>query len=75
MNSNNLIPNSERSPEELREMGRKGGIASGAARRKKRDAIKAAKLWIQVFDDLERKDRAKAEMVRKALLRECGIKE
>ena len=33
-NPQNLIPNSERSPEELREMGRKGGIASGEARRK-----------------------------------------
>lgn len=37
MNESNLIPNTERSPEELREMGRKGGIASGKARRKKRD--------------------------------------
>lgn len=35
MNSNNLVPNNERSPEKLREMGRKGGIASGKARRKK----------------------------------------
>ena len=32
----NLIPNSERSPEELREMAKKGGIASGIARRKKK---------------------------------------
>lgn len=37
VNNSNLIPNTERSPEELREMGRKGGIASGKARRKKRD--------------------------------------
>lgn len=36
MNEENLIPNSERSPEELREMGRKGGIASGKARREKK---------------------------------------
>lgn len=36
MNEDNLIPNSERSPEELREMGRKGGIASGEARRRKK---------------------------------------
>ena len=35
-NEQNLIPNSERSPEELREMARKGGIASGEARRKKK---------------------------------------
>ena len=36
MNEENLIPNSERSPEELREMARKGGIASGEARKKKK---------------------------------------
>lgn len=51
----NLIPNSERSPEELREMGRKGGIASGEARRRNRDMKKAVKLWMQIFDDLEKK--------------------
>lgn len=32
----NLIPNNERSPSEVRENGRKGGIASGEARRKKK---------------------------------------
>lgn len=32
----NLIPNSERTPEELREITRKGGIASGESRRRKR---------------------------------------
>lgn len=36
-NEQNLIPNSERSPKELREQTRKGGIASGEARRRKRD--------------------------------------
>ena len=34
-NPENLIPNSERSPSELREQTRKGGIASGKARRQK----------------------------------------
>ena len=36
MNEENLIPNSERTPEELREICRKGGIASGEARRRKK---------------------------------------
>jgi len=40
-NEENLIPNEERTPEELREMTRKGGIASGKARRKKADLKKA----------------------------------
>lgn len=35
-NDENLIPNSARSPKELRENGRKGGVASGKARQKKR---------------------------------------
>lgn len=46
MNDSNLIPNTERSPEELREMGRKGGIASGKSRRKKRDLQKLAKMLL-----------------------------
>ena len=33
MNDENLIPQSQRSPSETRDMGRKGGIASGKARR------------------------------------------
>lgn len=40
-NEKNLIPNSQRTPDELREMTRKGGIASGKARRKKADLKKA----------------------------------
>jgi hypothetical protein len=36
MNEGNLIPNRERSPNELREQARNGGIASGEARRQKR---------------------------------------
>lgn len=46
MNDSNLIPNTERSPEELREMGRKGGIASGKVRRRKRDLQKLAKMLL-----------------------------
>lgn len=33
----NLIPANERSKDEVRDIGRKGGIASGEARRRKRD--------------------------------------
>ena len=36
LNEKNLIPNNERSPSEVRENGRKGGIASGQARREKK---------------------------------------
>lgn len=37
MNNENLVPISSRSTSEVRQMGRKGGIASGEARRRKRD--------------------------------------
>lgn len=36
MNDHNLIPNSQRSPTEVRENGRKGGIASGKVRRERK---------------------------------------
>lgn len=36
MNEENLIPNSQRTPSELRAMTQKGGIRSGEARRRKR---------------------------------------
>jgi hypothetical protein len=43
-NEQNLIPNSERTPSELREIAQKGGYASGVARRKRkalRDSMNA----------------------------------
>lgn len=46
-NEQNLIPNSERTPEQLREQTRKGGIASGKARREKRDRKQRA---AELFD-------------------------
>jgi len=41
-NEQNLIQNSDRSPSELRENGRKGGIASGESRRLKAKMIRWA---------------------------------
>ncbi len=46
-NEQNLIPNSERTPSELREQTRKGGINSGKARKRKADLRKIAQ---QVLD-------------------------
>ena len=43
-NEQNLIPANKRSESEARENGKKGGIASGKARRKKADFQKALKL-------------------------------
>ena len=40
----NLIPLNLRSPEERREIARKGGIKSGESRRRKREQIEAIKL-------------------------------
>lgn len=47
-NEQNLIPFSERSEREARENGRKGGIASGAARRRKRSLRDAADLFLSL---------------------------
>ena len=48
MNEKNLIPNNKRSPNEVRENGRKGGIASGASRRRKRSMKEAADLYLSL---------------------------
>lgn len=45
-NEQNLIQNSERTPEELREITSRGGKASGAARRRKRRLKEAADLYL-----------------------------
>ena len=47
-NEQNLIPFSERSKEEAREYGRKGGQASGAARRRKRSLKEAADYYLSL---------------------------
>ena len=58
----NLIPNSERTPEELREMGRKGGIKSGESRRKKKELLWQAKVIWEVLEDLQSLDEARAKL-------------
>lgn len=47
MNEQNLIPNSERSPNEVRENGRKGGVASGKARRDKKNLRQALEMLLE----------------------------
>lgn len=47
-NEKNLIPNSERTPSELREMCSNGGKASGAARRRKKSLREAADLYLSL---------------------------
>lgn len=53
MNEDNLIPNSERSPSELREMGRKGGIRSGEVRRQNKRIRENAELLAKIFTESE----------------------
>ena len=47
-NEQNLIPMDQRSEEEARELGRKGGMASGAARRRKRSLKEAADIFLSL---------------------------
>lgn len=46
-NEENLIPNTERSPNEVRENGRKGGIKSGEVRREKADLRRVIQTWLE----------------------------
>lgn len=59
-NEQNLIPNKDRTPEELREITRKGGIASGAARRRKR---KLREL-VELFGEMDVSGKARSQMER-----------
>lgn len=72
--NSNLIPNSERTPEELREMGRKGGIASGKARRRNKKLLQKMKIVQQVLDDLEKREPEKAKKVTENLIKHFYIK-
>ena len=47
-NVENLIPNSQRTPDELREMRRNGGIKSGEARRAKKTVRECLKLYSEL---------------------------
>lgn len=48
MSNNNLIPFDQRSKDEAREMGRRGGVASGAARRRRRALKDAADMYLSL---------------------------
>lgn len=61
MNEQNLIPNSQRSESEIKKNSSKGGIASGIARRKKKDFLNNAffsdevkKLLIEEFGSVDK---------------------
>lgn len=47
-NEKNIIPNSERTPEERREIAAAGGRASGVSRRRKRSLREAADLYLSL---------------------------
>lgn len=47
-NEQNIIPNSERTPEERREIAAAGGRASGEARRRKKSLREAAELYLSL---------------------------
>lgn len=53
-NEQNLIPNSERTPEELKRMTRNGGIASGIARRRKKTLKEELIAFLETGDTQER---------------------
>lgn len=69
MNDENLIPNSERTPSELREQTRKAGIASGKARRAKADLRRAMQEALNsTFTDSKGKKATGQEIVMAGLI-------
>lgn len=64
-NEKNLIPNNKRSPSEVRENGRKGGIESGITRRRKRDTAGLVNLMLNSKlndDDIKRLKEVSSEV-------------
>ena len=65
-NESNLIPFSKKSKKEAREAGRKGGKASGIARRRKKDMRELMKLMLN--EEIDGKDMTYAERLTKSML-------
>lgn len=74
-NEQNLIPNSERTPEELREITRKGGIASGEARRRNKTLKELGDMIgsLGIQDDKVRSVLAKAGIKDEDMIRDTGM--
>ena len=67
-NEDNLIPTNRRSKDEARELGRKGGIASGEARREKRamrELLEIALAAKRVRGDITNKEESAAQLAKK----------
>ena len=64
MNEENLKPNSERTPSEIKEMTTKGGINSGKSRRKKADMRKAVQSMLDnTYNSSDGKELSGAEVM------------
>ena len=70
MNEENLIPLGQRTKKEQREIQRKGGIASGEARRAKRDMRKLMKMMLD--EKSQDEDCTYAEQITKSMLTIAG---
>ena len=71
-NEKNLIPNTERTPEQIKEMTRKGGIASGVARRRKKLVAEAlAELLQEKVKTTDGNEMLKLDAITKKALTNC----
>ena len=72
-NNENLIPMSERSQSEAREFGKKGGIASGEARRQKKAMREVLEVALEMphVDMLSGERKTKAEAVVSSLIQKA----
>lgn len=71
-NPNNIIPNSQRTPEERREIARKGGIASGKARLRKKHGRELVRALLSMP---EKDPRILEEMARLGILEKDATNE
>ena len=71
MNDENLVPNSERTPTERRELAKKAGIASGEARRAKKTAREIARA---ILDEITTSKEGVEATVRYAALKQQASK-
>ena len=71
MNDDNLVPNSERTPTERRELAKKAGIASGEARRAKKTAREIARA---ILDEITTSKEGVEATVRYAALKQQASK-
>ena len=74
MNNENLIPNNQRSPSEVRENGKKGGIASGESRREKKKVAELVRIYMSMPSASGKEGKTRMDdFIEKAIKNSAGV--